>query len=585
MTPVLFFLLNHLWQSTLVAALAWLVCTTMVRANSPRVRFGVWLAASLKFLVPFVALVEAGRWLDVRPLVKPSQSREIFDIVNSASPALATAPFQTATAAAPQAQAPGADGLLVAVLMIWALGTAIVLFRWFKHWWMLRSLARDARFEGNFRGVSILRSQRMREHQIEPGVFGIWRQSILIPEGMEARLSATQLQAVLNHEWSHAQRHDNLTAWLHMTAEAIFWFYPVVWLVGRKLIEERERACDQAVLESNRADDYAEGVLNVCKFYFASPHRHATGITSADLRARVELILKNERSQELGQAARWALGATVSAMVAGPALVGLLTAQAAYDPQGNSFVGLATSAEKQFEVATIKINASDSPGFQLGPPGRGSITIVNLALKNIIAQSFRTNVSMVSGGPGWIASTRYDIVGKGPDPSAANPEVWEMMRSLLIERFHLKYHIENREIPVFALIVGPRGHKLTLGEDGRCKEQIKEGQRCGDILIPRFGTGMYNMPIGALITGIGQRAGRPIIDKTGLTGRYDINLTWLPPGVRLEDLNLEDVPKEFRPEDVSLPEALERQAGLKLESTRAPMPSLVIDSVTEPDSN
>ena len=154
-----------------------------------------------------------------------------------------------------------------------------------------------------------------------------------------------------------------------------------------------------------------------------------------------------------------------------------------------------------------------------------------------------------------------------------------------IERFHLKYHIEHRDMPVFALTIAPRGHKLTLGENGRCAEAITAGQNCGDILIPPFGTGMFNMPIGALITGIGQRAGRPIVDKTQLTGRYDVNITWLPDGVKLEDLNLEDVPPEFRPQDMSLPEALERQAGLKLEAQRAAMPVLVIDSISQPEPN
>jgi uncharacterized protein (TIGR03435 family) len=126
---------------------------------------------------------------------------------------------------------------------------------------------------------------------------------------------------------------------------------------------------------------------------------------------------------------------------------------------------------------------------------------------------------------------------------------------------------------------------VVLGENGRCAEAITAGQNCGDILIPPFGTGMFNMPIGALITGIGQRAGRPIVDKTQLTGRYDVNITWLPDGVKLEDLNLEDVPPEFRPQDMSLPEALERQAGLKLEAQRAAMPVLVIDSISQPDPN
>jgi len=268
-----------------------------------------------------------------------------------------------------------------------------------------------------------------------------------------------------------------------------------------------------------------------------------------------------------------------------PLLVGVQTAPPLYAQQGNSFLGLATDARKAFEVATIKPNSGEDPRWRLGPPGKGAITIVNLPLRGIIVQSFRTQRTMVFGGPSWIDEERFDIVGKGPDPTVSNPEVWEMMRTLLIERFKLKFHIEDREMSVYALTIGKNGHKLIPGEKGRCAEELKQGRLCGDILVPPFGTGMYNMPIGALITGIGQRAGRPLVDKTGLTGKYDVILAWMPPNAKLEDLDLSNVPAELRPQEVSLPEALEQQTGLKLVADRAAMPVLVIDSVSEPDAN
>jgi len=583
MTQEFFVLLNHLWQSTLVAGVAWLACRTLLKEHSPRVRFGVWLAASLKFLIPFAVIVDIGHWLGARPLLTPAQSQQVFDVIAGGSSGLAAAPFR---ASAARQAAAGREEILLGVLAaIWTFGTAVVFFRWFRSWWGIRRTARNARPAGSFEGVPVLSSQSMRDERIEPGVLGLWRQSIVIPEGMEASLSQAQMQAVLTHEWNHVQRRDNLTAALQMTAEAIFWFYPVVWMVGRKLIEERELACDQAVLERAGVEDYAEGILNVCKFYCSSPLRCVAGITGADLRRRVELILRNERPRELGRAGRWALGAVLLAGIAGPAVLGFLTATAAFAQQANSFVGLATSAEKEFEVATVKVNDQTNPAWHLGPPGRGSISIQNLPLRGIIIQSFRTQRSMVVGLPSWTESTNYDIVGKGPDPNMTNPEVWEMMRSLLIERFHLKYHIENREMPVFALTVLPSGHKLKLGEDGRCAEEIKAGKNCGDIIVPPFGSAMYNMPIGALITGIGARAGRPIVDKTGLTGKYDVNVTWLPDGARLDELDLQNIPQEYRPQDMSLPEALEKQLGLKLEPQRAPMPVVVIDNVSRPDPN
>jgi bla regulator protein BlaR1 len=582
MTQQLLFVLNHLWQSTLVAAVAWLACRTMLRTNSPRIRFGVWMAASLKFLVPFAVFVEAGHRLGARRLLTPAQSQQVFDIVGGGG-ALAVAPFRVASP--PQAAASWADALPMAFAAIWALGAVVVFFRWFRSWRAIRRAARNAVPCGSFRGVPVLTSQNLREQGIEPGVFGLWRQSILIPEAMQANLSEAQFQAVLTHEWNHAQRRDNLTAAVQMSIEGVFWFYPAVWMVGGRLMEERELACDQAVLAEARAEDYAEGILNVCKLYSTSRLMCVAGITGADLKARVQSILRNERPRELGPARRWALGAAFIMAIAAPAAIGFLTAPAAFAQQANSFVGLATSAVKKFEVATVKVNDQTNPAWHLGPPGRGSISIQNRPLRGIIVQSFRTQGNMVFGGPDWIRSTNYDIVGKGPDPNMTNPEVWEMMRSLLIERFHLKYHIEDREMPVFALTVVPGGHKLKLGENGRCAEDIKAGKNCGDIIVPPFGAAMYNMPIGALITSIGVRAGRPIVDKTGLTGKYDVNVTWLPDGAKLEELDLQNIPAEYRPQDMTVFEALEKQAGLKLVSERAAMPVLVIDSVSQPDSN
>jgi len=249
----------------------------------------------------------------------------------------------------------------------------------------------------------------------------------------------------------------------------------------------------------------------------------------------------------------------------------------------SSFGGLATAATKTFEVATVKLNPSGDARWRLGPPGRGSISIDNLQLKKIIASSFRIQDSMVFG-PSWLEDARYDIVGKGPDPTVANPEVWEMMRSLLAERFKMKYHIESREQSIWALVVAKGGPRLKNPENGRCAEAIKAGQTCGDIQFLRFGVGIYNMPIGALIGGLARTLqDRPIVDKTGLTGKYDASITWMPDGMKPEQL--EGIPKDQRPDDISMFEALEKQAGLKLEGQKSPVQVVVIDSIERPSEN
>ena len=584
MTEALFFALNHLWQSTLVAGVAWLACRTMLKANSPAVRFGVWLAVCVKFLVPFYVLVGAGHQLYTRPVLLPSQSQQVLDLVTG-SGSLAIEPFRTVRP--PRPAAFSAESLLIGIAAIWGLGAVVVLSQWLISWWRIRRAAREAVPADSFRGVPVLKSAALRNERIEPGVFGLWRQVILIPEGMDTALTPAEFEAVLSHEWNHVQRRDNLAAVVQMLTEAIFWFYPVIWLIGRRLSEERELACDQAVLNDAEPDDmeaYAEGILKVCKLYSPSPLPCAAGITGANLRARVEAILKNERPRALDKGRRWILTTALALGVMGPSIVGLLTAPAASAQEGNSFTGLATSAEKKFEVASVKLNTSEDPAFQLGPPMHGSIKITHVPLRGLIVQSFRTQRNMVFGIPGWAETERYDVDAKGPDPSVSNPEVWEMMRSLLIDRFHLKYHLEDREMDVYALTVGPRGVKLTPAEKGECGQAIKAGQTCGNLGQTRFGAVMHNMPIGALITDIGIRAGRPMIDKTGLKGRYDADLSWVPDGVQFDSLDLGGVPPDERPRDMTLSQALE-QVGLKLVPEKGMVPVVVVDSVSRPDPN
>ena len=101
---------------------------------------------------------------------------------------------------------------------------------------------------------------------VEPGVFGIFRPVLLLPEGIAERLDQAQLEAILAHELCHIRRRDNLTAAIHMAVQATFWFHPLVWWLGARLVDERERACDEEVLRlGNKPQVYAEGILNVCK--------------------------------------------------------------------------------------------------------------------------------------------------------------------------------------------------------------------------------------------------------------------------------------------------------------------------------
>jgi beta-lactamase regulating signal transducer with metallopeptidase domain len=117
---------------------------------------------------------------------------------------------------------------------------------------------------------------------------------LLLPKGISAQLSAEEFQAIISHELCHVRRRDNLTAVAHMAVEAVFWFHPLVWWLGARIMEERERACDEEVLKTGTEPRiYAEGILKICQFYIESPLRCVAGVTGGVLTKRIEAIMSN----------------------------------------------------------------------------------------------------------------------------------------------------------------------------------------------------------------------------------------------------------------------------------------------------
>ena len=126
----------------------------------------------------------------------------------------------------------------------------------------------------------------------EPGVFGILHPVLLWPEGISQHLDDAHLESIFAHELCHVQRRDNLTSAIHMLVAAIFWFHPLVWWLEKCLIDERERACDEAVLQLVKQPQiYAESILKVCEFCIESPLTCVSGITGADLKKRIVQIM------------------------------------------------------------------------------------------------------------------------------------------------------------------------------------------------------------------------------------------------------------------------------------------------------
>ena len=135
---------------------------------------------------------------------------------------------------------------------------------------------------------------------LEPGIVGIFHPILLLPQGIDSHLTPLQLEAVLQHEIVHVRRRDNLTALIHRAVEVLFWFHPLVWWIGARLIEARERACDESVLRSGiEPEAYGEGILKVCELYLKSPMPFVTGVTGSNLKTRMELIMSRSIAPQL----------------------------------------------------------------------------------------------------------------------------------------------------------------------------------------------------------------------------------------------------------------------------------------------
>lgn len=308
-------LLNHLWQTSLVALCAWLL-VSLLRRHSARLRHAIWFCASLKFLIPFSLLASLGEHLKSYALV--GELPGVAATYQSDIVELIVAP---AARAMPDAE-PGVPWPAVFGI-IWSLGAGALLARWFMRWWHIRAIVRAASPADFAAPIPVRISSTLRE----PGVVGVLRPVLVLPAGIEHRLTAEQMQAIVAHELCHVRRRDNLTAAIHMLVEAAFWFFPLVWWIGARMLDEREKACDEAVVRSgNDPRTYAEGILKVCKSYWASELPCVSGVSGADLKHRLEAIMKDESVIELGRGSKLLLGVIAAAVLAAPVGAGLTTA-------------------------------------------------------------------------------------------------------------------------------------------------------------------------------------------------------------------------------------------------------------------
>jgi uncharacterized protein (TIGR03435 family) len=244
-------------------------------------------------------------------------------------------------------------------------------------------------------------------------------------------------------------------------------------------------------------------------------------------------------------------------------------------------------ASPSFEVATVKPGnpADHRKMFGLMPGGRFSAS--NMTLKELIIFAYNLKDQQLSGGPGWTNSDVFDVVGK-PESSATPEQIRQMMQALLADRFKLSMRRESKELQVYNLVVAKNGPKLT---ESKVEEAPTPG---GPRRMVRMGRGELNgqlMSMGTLADVLSKMAGRTVVDKTGLTGSYDVKLEWTPdpgePQMRMPEMRMPEAspPPVADASGISLFTAIQEQLGLKLDAQKGPVDVFTIERVEKPSEN
>ena len=302
-------ILLHLWETTLFVGLV-AAAVRLLRAAPARTRYFFWLAAAGKLIFPSIIL---GWLLWQNPPGAPGPSPpSLEEPVRGSRASASDRPIHRVLDPLVPSQllvnTPQVEGVQVplygALMLIWLTGFLFLVVRWASPNLRLARAVRAGRKMGSSREMEILRQVRSwlalsREVQVvvssrftHAGLWGIRKPVILLPAGATGRMSDEELAAVMIHELVHLERRDNLVVLLQRVLTSLLWFYPPTWIIDKKLLEERERACDEEVLRLTRAPEtYASGILKVVGACLDGRIAGASSIGGSSFKRRMADIL------------------------------------------------------------------------------------------------------------------------------------------------------------------------------------------------------------------------------------------------------------------------------------------------------
>lgn len=239
-----------------------------------------------------------------------------------------------------------------------------------------------------------------------------------------------------------------------------------------------------------------------------------------------------------------------------------------------------------YDVVTIRPNNSLSGSTRMST-NPGILTFTNVTLKQMLAYAYGIREGLISGLPNWAESAHFDVSAKVVDPDMAalkamtSPQRSAMLQPILADRFSAIVHTETRQLPVFDLVLTKGGPKFKeyippVGEDPK----KGPGLGAGSINIHNSDMNATGIPMTSLAETLARQVDETVIDKTGLPGKYNLELKFTPDNARMNGQPLE--PTDEAP---SLFTALQEQLGLKLVPAKGPVPTLVVDQIKQPTEN
>jgi TonB family protein len=433
-------LANHLWQASIAAAFC-LIASPAFRSAGGKARHLLWALAFVRFAIPQALVFFAADHLGLRLGLNSSLGMRLQQVsgtvVQVARPSILGNQQPVPINSAPESH----PDVYCILTVIWAAGCLFFLSRWwFRQYRFAKSLRAAEHGAGNEfthllesvkRRLGIRRNRKLRVvwQGSEPGVFGVWNPILVLPEEMPRQLSAAELEAVLAHELVHVARWDNLWSNLQMLVCCVFWFHPVVWLLDRCLIAERERSCDERVIEKLRnSQAYASGLIKVASIGLGLRIAGVSPMAGANLKRRIENMKKKNRT---GLPARILLSAIASLIV----LFYLMAAPLQTSEALTSSSGLAI---ENSESCPLKLISAEVESVSIPANQTKDVTAQLIKPKIVLKNNSDTVVSVYvlefrkpGSIPFYLARTGNEIAPKGTDSiqtnaalySAAEPKV------------------------------------------------------------------------------------------------------------------------------------------------------------------